>query len=62
VVQQESAGKVNIIFFMHPSELHYFNLDDKNFMFVSTVAKKKKEFMKQQVQCAEVARMLYHKL
>jgi hypothetical protein len=62
MVHHGSEGKPNILFHMHPCGLHYFDLKDQDFMFVSTVTENKKEFTKQQVKRAEVARSLYCKL
>ena len=61
-VHQELDGKPNMIFKMHLSGPHCFNPDDKEFMFISTVSENMKDFMKQQVQHAKVARVLYCKL
>jgi hypothetical protein len=62
MVHRGSEGKPNILFHMNPCGLHYFDPKDQDFMFVSTVTENKKEFTKQQIQCAKVARSLYRKL
>ena len=46
MVHGESAGKPNMMFCMHPSGLHCFNLNCKDFMFANTVTENKKEFTK----------------
>jgi hypothetical protein len=62
VVHQESHGKPNMQFWMYSSGLHYFDLRDESFTFISTVADNMKQFTKQQIQCVEVAKALYMKL
>ena len=46
IMHHELASKPNMIFKMHPSGLHYFDPNDKDFMFITTVTKNKKDFMK----------------
>jgi hypothetical protein len=47
---------------MHSSGLHYFDPRDESFTFINTIAENMKQFTKQQIQHAEVARSLYAKL
>ena len=62
VVHRESECKPNMLFKMHPSGLHYFDPDNKEFMFVNTVKENMKVFTKRQIQRANEARALFRKL
>ena len=62
MVHQESHGKPNMQFWMHSSGLHYFDPRDESFTFINTITENMKQFTKQQIQRAEVARSLYAKL
>ncbi len=64
IVHREEYGLPNMVFDMHPCELHVYYLEktDGKYSFVQTVADKMKLFTKQQIEGALKERHLYETL
>ena len=56
IIHREGAGLPNMEFIMHDSSLHYHEPTKKYLVFLKTVLKKKKGFIKRQIKSGAKAR------
>ena len=59
VVHRQQQGKPDMEFRQHETGLHYYQPDEENFAFISTVDNNKLGYTKQQLKGAELAKQLY---